>query len=132
MTDDRKGFAVVTFAALVVDVVLVDRAAVVVPHCELVAVLGFDAVAAYVVNVLDSRVVVAFHLAVYLVVGAAVNPLGGIETHVDVVLLVFPALQKVLTELVHLTDQLYFFQLSALRCRLSFVYGLTQFLEIVS
>ena len=99
LTVDCKGFAVVTFAALVVDVVLVDEAVVVV-------VLGLDVVAAYVVNVRDSRVVVAFHLAVYLVVGAALNPLGGIETHVDVVLLVLPALQKVLTELVHLTDQL--------------------------
>ena len=106
VTDDCKSSAVVTFAALVVDVALVDEAAVVVPHCELVVVLGFDAVAAYVVNVLDSRVVVAFHLAVYLVVGAALNPLGGIETHVDVVLLVLRALEKVLTELVHLTDQL--------------------------
>ena len=106
MTDDCKDFVVVTFPALIVDVVLVDEAEVVVPHCELVVVLGFDAVAAYVVNVLDSRVVAAFHLAVYLVVGGALNPLGGIETHVDVVLLVLPALQKVLTELVHLTDQL--------------------------
>ena len=106
VTDDSRSSAVVTFAALVVDVALVDEAAVVFPYCELVVVLGFDAVAAYVVNVLDSRVVVAFHLAVYLVVGAALNPLGGIETHVDVVLLVLWALQKVLTELVHLTDQL--------------------------
>ena len=60
VTDDCKGFAVVTFVALAVDVVLVDEAALVVPHCELVVVLGFDTVAAYVVNVLDSRVVVAF------------------------------------------------------------------------
>ena len=75
MTDDCKSFAIVTFAALVV-VVLVDEAAVVVPHCELVAILWFDAVAAYVVSVPHSRVVVAFHLAVYLVVGAALNPLG--------------------------------------------------------
>ena len=105
MTDDCTGFAVVTFAALVA-VVLVDEAAVVVPHCELVVVLGFDTVAAYVVNVPDSRVVVALYLAMYLVVGAALSPLGGIETHVDVVLLVLPALQKVLTELAHLTDQL--------------------------
>ena len=99
MTDDCKGFAVVTFAALVVDVVLVDEAAVVVAHCELVVVLAFDAVAADVVNVLDSLVVVAFHLAVYLVVGVALNLLGGIETHVDVVLMVLPVLQEVLTEL---------------------------------
>ena len=45
MTDDCKGFAVVTFAALVA-VVLVDEAAVVVPHRELVVVLAFDVVAA--------------------------------------------------------------------------------------
>ena len=70
VTDDCKSFAVLTFAALVV-VVLVDEAAVVVPHCELVVVLEFDAVAAYVVDVLDSHIVVAFHLAVYLVVVAA-------------------------------------------------------------
>ena len=71
MTDDWKSFAVVTFAALVIDVVLVDEAAVAVPHCDLVVVLGFDAVAAYVANVLDSRVVVAFYLAGYLVAGAS-------------------------------------------------------------
>ena len=52
VTDDCKGFVVVTFAALVV-VVLVDEAAVVVPHCELVVVLGFDVVTAYVVDVLN-------------------------------------------------------------------------------
>ena len=115
VTDDCKGFVVVTFAALVADVVPVDEAAVVVPLCELVDVLGFDVVAAY--------------LAVYLFLGAALNPLGGIETHVDVVLQVLPVLQEVLTELAHLTDQLQSFQLSALRCRLSFVYGLTQFLR---
>ena len=129
MTDDCKGFAVVTFAALVVDVVLADEAAVVAPHCELVVVLGFDALATYVVNVLDSRVTVAFHVAAYLVVGAALTPLGGTETHVDIVLLALPALQKMLTELVHLMDQLRSFQLSALKRRLSFVYGLTQFLR---
>ena len=65
MTEDCKGFVVLTFAALVVDVVLIDEVAVVVPHCELAVVLGFDTVAA-VVDVLDSRVIVAFHLAVYL------------------------------------------------------------------
>ena len=92
VTDDCKGFAVVTFAALVADVVLVDEAAVVVPHCELVVVLGFDAAAAY--------------LVVYLFVGAALNPLGGIETHVDVVLPFLPVLQEVLTVLAHLMDQL--------------------------
>ena len=58
-TDDCKGFVVVTFAALVVDVVLVDKAAVVVPHCDLVVVFGFDTVAAYVVNVLDSSCLVS-------------------------------------------------------------------------
>ena len=47
VTDNCKGFAAVTFAALVTDVVLIDEAAVVVPHSELVVVLGFDAVAAY-------------------------------------------------------------------------------------
>ena len=128
MSDDCKGFVVVTFAPLVADVVLVDEAAVVVPHCELVVVLGFDAIAAYVVDLLDSRVVVAFHLAVYLVVVAVLNPLGGIEVHVDV-LLVLLVLQEVLTELLHLTDQLCSFPLSAFKCRLSFVYGLTQFLR---
>ena len=91
MTDYCKGFAVVTFEGLVVDVVFVDETAVVVPHCELVVVLRFDAVAPY--------------LAVYLVAGAALNPLGGIETHADVVFLALFVLQEVLTELVHLTDQ---------------------------
>ena len=105
VTDDCKGFVVGTFAALVVDIVLVDKAAVVVPHCELVVVLRFDAVAAYVVDVLDSRVAVVFHLALCLVV-AVLNPLGGIEVRVDVVLLVLPILQEMLTELVNLTDQL--------------------------
>ena len=57
MTDDCKVFAIVSFAALAV-VVLVDEAPVVIPHCESVVVLRFDAVATYVVNVLDSRVVV--------------------------------------------------------------------------
>ena len=80
MTDDCKGFVVATFAALVADIVLADDAIVVVPHCELVVVLWFDAVAAYVVDVLDTRVVVAFHLAAYLV--AESNPLDGIEVQV--------------------------------------------------
>ena len=97
MTDDCKGFVVVTFAALVVDVVLVDEAAVVVPHYELVVVLGFDAAPANVFDVLNSRVAVVFHLALYLVVVAVLSPLGGIEVHVDVVLLVLSVL--------HLTDQ---------------------------
>ena len=105
VTDDCKGFVVVTFAALVV-VVLVDEAAVVVPHCELVVVLGFDVVTAYVVDVLNSRDVFAFHPAVCLVVVPVLNLLGGIEVHVDVVLLVLPVLQELLIELVHLTDQL--------------------------
>ena len=34
VTDDCKGFVVVTVTALVVDAVLVNEAAVVVPHCE--------------------------------------------------------------------------------------------------
>ena len=64
MTDECKCFIVVTFAALVVDIVLVDEAAVVVPHCEIVVVPGFDAVSSYVIDVLDSRIVVTFHLVV--------------------------------------------------------------------
>ena len=91
VTDDCKGFAVVTFAALVADVVLVYEAAVVGPHCELVVVLGFDAAA---------------YLVVHLFVSAALNPLGGIETHVDVVLPFLPVLQEVLTVLAHLMDHL--------------------------
>ena len=58
MTDDCKGFVIVTLAALVIDVVFVDEAAVVFSYCELVVVLGFDAVAAYVADVLGTRVVV--------------------------------------------------------------------------
>ena len=69
----------------------------------LAVVLGFDV---NTVDVLDSHVVVAFYLALYLVVGAALNLLGGIETHVDVVLLVLPVLQEVSTELVHLMNQM--------------------------
>lgn len=106
VTNDCKGFVVVTFADLVVDVIVADEAAAVVPHCNLFVVLRFDAVAAYVVEVLDSRVFGAFHLAVYLVVAAVLNPLHGIKVQVDVVLLVLPVPQEVLTELVHLTDQL--------------------------
>ena len=106
VTDDCNGFVVVTFAVLVADVVVADEAAVVVHDCDLFAVLGFDAVAAYAVDVLDSRVFVAFHLAVYLVVAAMLNLLDEIKVHVNVVLQVFPVLQEVLTELVHLTDQL--------------------------
>ena len=66
MTDDFKAFVVVTFIAVVVDVVLVDEATGLVPHCKLFVVLSFDAVTPYVVDVLDSRVIVAFHLAMYL------------------------------------------------------------------
>ena len=106
VTDYCKGFVVVTFAALVKDVVLVDEAAVVVPHSELFVVLGFDGIASYVVDILDSHIVVAFRLTVYVLAVAVLNPLGGIKVHVDVVLLVLPVLQEVLTELVHLTDQL--------------------------
>ena len=109
-------FIVVTFSTLVVDVLLVDEVAVVVPHCQLVVVLGFDVVATYVVDVLCSCVVAAFHLATYLVVVTALSCLGGVKVHVDIVLLVLPAFQEVLTELAHLTDQLRSFQLSALRC----------------
>ena len=76
---------------LVVDVILVDKAAAVVPHCKLVVALELDGVAAYGVDVFDARVVVTFHLAVYLV-AAVLNPLGVIEVHVDVVLLVLPVL----------------------------------------
>ena len=68
----------------------------------LAVVLGFDV---NTVDVLDSHVV-AFYLALYLVVGAALNLLGGIETHVDVVLLVLPVLQEVSTELVHFMNQM--------------------------
>ena len=94
MTDDCKGFVVAIFAASVVDVLLVDEVALVVPHCELVAVLGFDAVTAYAVDVLDSSVVIA-----------VLSSLGGIKVYVDV-LLVLLVLQKMLTVLVHLMDQL--------------------------
>ena len=89
VTDDYKGFLIVTFEALVIYVVLVDDAIVGVPHCKVVVVLGFDAVAANVVDVLDSHVVVAFHLAVYLVVAVVLNPLGGIKVHADIVLKFF-------------------------------------------
>ena len=83
---------IVTFGALVVDVILVDKAAAVAPHCKLVVALELDGVAAYGVDVFDARVVVTFHLAVYLVAAAVLNPLGVIEVHVDVVLLVLPIL----------------------------------------
>ena len=83
-----------------------DEAVVVVPHCELVAVIRFNAMADYIVDVLYSRVVVAFHLVLYLAVVAVLSPLGGIEVHVDVAFLVLPVVQELLTEPVHLTDQL--------------------------
>ena len=95
MTDDCKGFVVATFAAFVVDVVLVDEVALAVPHCELVAVLGSDTVTAYAVDVLDSSVVIA-----------VLSSLGEIKVYVDVVLLVLLVLQKMLTVLVDLMDQL--------------------------
>ena len=44
VTDDCKGFVVVTFVVLVVNVVFVDEAAVEIAHCKLVVVLGFDTV----------------------------------------------------------------------------------------
>ena len=79
VTDDSKGFVFVNFVALVADIVLADETAVLVPHWELVLISGFDAVAAYVVDVLDSRVVVAFHVAVYLVVVVVFTLLVGLE-----------------------------------------------------
>ena len=45
MNDDRNGFVLVTFPAVVADNVPVDEAAVVVSHCELDIFLGFYAVA---------------------------------------------------------------------------------------
>ena len=83
-----------------------DEAVVIVPHCELVVFITFNAVADYVVDVLYSRVVVAFHLALYLVAVAVLSPFDGIEVHVDVAFLVLPVLQELLTEPVHLTDWL--------------------------
>ena len=79
VTDDSKCFVFVNFVALVADIVLADETAVLVPHWELVLISGFDAVAAYVVDVLDSRVVVAFHVAVYLVVVVVFTLLVGLE-----------------------------------------------------
>ena len=79
VSDDSKGFVFVNFVALVADIVLADETAVLVPHWELVLISGFDAVAAYVVDVLDSRVVVAFHVAVYLVVVVVFTLLVGLE-----------------------------------------------------
>ena len=79
VSDDSKGFVFVNFVALVADIVLADETAVLVPHWELVLISGFDAVAAYVVDVLDSRVVVAFHVAVYLVVVVVLTLLVGLE-----------------------------------------------------
>ena len=55
VTDDFEVFVVLTFAALVVDAVFVDKADVVVRHCDLVVVLGLDVVTAYVVDFLDPR-----------------------------------------------------------------------------
>ena len=94
VTNDCMGFIVVTFAALVVDVVLVDEAAVVVPHCKLVVVLRFDAVAAYVVDVFDSRIVVAFHLALYLIVAAVLNSLGGLKLMLMLFFWFFPFFKR--------------------------------------
>ena len=45
---------IVTFGALVVDVILVDKAAAVAPHCKLVVALELDGVAAYGVDVFDA------------------------------------------------------------------------------
>ena len=49
VTDDCNGFVVVPFAALVVDVVLIDEIVVLVSHCKLVVFLVFDAAASVVV-----------------------------------------------------------------------------------
>ena len=76
-TDNCKGFMVEIFADLAVDVVLVDKAAVVVPHCELYADLRFDAL--LLMLLFDSLAVVAFYLAVYLVVVAVLNRLVGLK-----------------------------------------------------
>lgn len=125
-----QGFRCLTFAVFVVDVVLAAEAAVVATHCDLVVVLVFDAVGTYSVGVYDACVAVAFHLiiAVYLAFVAVLNSNRGIEIHVDVVFKVLPDLQEVLTKLLHLKNQLWSFQLLVLRCRLSFVYLLIQFL----
>ena len=83
-----------------------DEAVVVIRHCDLVVVIRFNAVADYIIDVLYSRVVVAFHLALYLIVAAVLRPLGEIEVQIDVAFLVLPVLQELLTKPVHLTDQL--------------------------
>ena len=106
MTDGCKSFVVVTFGALVVDVALVDEAAAVVPHFELVVILVFDAVAAHLVDVFDSSVVIAFHLAVHLDVVAMLSPLDWIEVHINVVILFLPCFEEVLTKFAHLMEQL--------------------------
>ena len=67
-----------------------DEAAVVVPHCELVVVIRFNAVADYIVDVLYSRVAVAFHLALYLVVVAVLSPLGGLKFMLMLLFWFFP------------------------------------------
>ena len=79
VTDDCKDFVFVNSVALVADIVLADETAVLVRHYELVLVSWFDAVAAYVADVLDSRAVVAFHVAVYLVVVVVFILLVGLE-----------------------------------------------------
>ena len=50
-----QGF-VITFAALIVDVARANEAAVVVPYCELIVVLGFDA---YVIDVHDVNICIS-------------------------------------------------------------------------
>ena len=50
-----QGF-VITFAALIVDVARANEAAVVVPYCELIVVLGFDA---YVIDVHDANICIS-------------------------------------------------------------------------
>ena len=107
MTDDCKDFIIVTFAALVAYVVLVDEAAVVVPPCELLFVLGFDAVSVSICCICSCFMCCCcISSCRYLVVVAVLSPLDGIEVHIDIVLLVLPVLKEVLVELVHFTDQL--------------------------
>ena len=97
-------FVVVNFSTHVVNVVLIHEAVALVPLCKIVVVLGFDAVADYVVDVLDSRVAAAFHLAVNIVVVTVLNPIEEIEVHIDVILLVLNVLQDVSTEIIYLTN----------------------------
>ena len=78
-----------------------------VPYCELVVALEFDAML-----LMFMMLIFAFHLVVYLVVVAMSYPFIGIEVHVDVVFLVFPVLQEVLTTIVHLKVSIVFYLLT--------------------